>query len=80
MQRSATGQVPVAWTNLDLAKAMEWAKTLPEGASKRAAMLGVAYEAARAEPLQALELGGAMPESAERNTLLNACGESMGCS
>ena len=47
-----------------------WVQALPEGDSKQAATLDLAYEAARTEPVAALELASALPPTRERDDLL----------
>jgi hypothetical protein len=68
--RDAMEQVAIAWANTDLAAAADWVATLPPGPSTQSAALGLAYEAARSNPLTALAVTCALPPSIERDDLL----------
>jgi hypothetical protein len=70
VRRAALEQVAIAWANTDLPAAAGWVHALPEGDSKQAATLDLAYEAARTEPVAALELASTLPPTRERDDLL----------
>jgi hypothetical protein len=63
-------QVAIAWANTDLTAAISWLYGLPDGDSKQAALLNTAYEAARAEPLIAVELARTLLATRERDDLI----------
>ena len=63
-------QVAIAWAGHDLSAAVEWARNLPVGDEKHAATLALAYEAARPEPITALELARTLPVTDGRDQLL----------
>lgn len=69
-RRAALEQVAITWANADLPATAGWVRTLPEGDSKLAATLGLAYEAARTEPVMAIELASTSPPTRERDDLL----------
>src|SRR5262249_22985599 len=66
----ALTQVSVAWANTNLPASVAWAKSLPESSGKAVALMNIAYEAARMEPLTSLELAVMLPPSPERDRLL----------
>jgi hypothetical protein len=68
--RDAMEQVAIAWANADLGAAANWVATLPAGESTQSATLGLAYEAARSNPVTALAVACALPPSSERDDLL----------
>jgi len=68
--RDALEQVAIVWANTALPAAADWVSSLPEGDRKQVATFGVAYEAARFEPVKALELTGTLPPTRERDDLL----------
>ena len=63
-------QVAIAWANTDLPVAATWARALPDSQNQQVAILALAYEAARMEPITALELARTLPATSERDTLL----------
>ncbi len=63
-------QVAIAWAGHDLPAAVEWVRNLPVGAEQQATTLALAYEAARTEPITALELARTLPATDERDQLL----------
>jgi hypothetical protein len=69
-RRAALEQVAITWANADLSASAGWVRTLPEGDSKQAATLGLAYEAARTEPVMALELVSTSSPTRERDDVL----------
>src|SRR6185369_1768428 len=69
-RKAAVEQVMITWANQDLAVTIEWFQTLPEDDRQQSATLSLAYEAARAEPLVALDLVSALPPTRERDDLL----------
>ena len=68
--REALTQVALGWAATDLAGATAWTAGLPQGEAKNATLLSLAYETARTDPLAALELGGTLSPTAERDNLL----------
>jgi hypothetical protein len=68
--RAALEQVAIAWANTDLSAAAGWVHAWPEGDNKESATLDLAYEAARTEPTDALELASSLPPTRERDDLL----------
>lgn len=70
-RRAAVEQVAIAWANVDLPAAAGWAgRAMPEGDTRTTAILHVAYEAARAEPIVAVELASRLPATGRRDDLL----------
>jgi hypothetical protein len=63
-------EVTSTWAAADLTKAGAFVDALPAGATKETATLALAYEAARTEPLVALELTSKLSPSQERDALL----------
>ena len=63
-------QVAVAWADNDLVAVSAWLNTLPEGDGRAAATIAVAYEAARTDPLSALDLAAALPSTRARDDVL----------
>ena len=63
-------EVTSTWAAADLVKAGAFVDALPAGATKETATLALAYEAARTEPLVALELTSKLSPSQERDALL----------
>lgn len=63
-------QVALGWAGNDLAAALDWARTLPEGDSREAVTLNLAYETARTNPAKALEVGISLEPSRKRDDLL----------
>jgi len=61
--------VAVVWANQDLAEAVAWLTQLPEE-DRENGLLGVAYEATRTEPIEALRLAVELPAGAVRNDLI----------
>jgi hypothetical protein len=68
--RAALEQVAIAWANTDLAAATGWVQALPEGDARQAATLSLGYEAARNEPLKALDVASGMASTPARDDLL----------
>lgn len=68
--RAAVEQVAMAWANADLPAATGWVWGLPAGEARNAATFALAYEAARTEPVAALELASRLPATRERDDLL----------
>ena len=66
----ALEQVAIAWANSDLSAATSWVRTLPQDGGKITATLALAYEAARTEPVVALDLASALSPTRERDDLL----------
>jgi len=62
-------QVALGWAGSDLAAALDWARTLPEGDSREAVALNLAYEAARTNPAKALEVGVSLASGRQRDDL-----------
>jgi hypothetical protein len=48
--------VAVAWASQDLSDAIGWARQLPDETERQSALVTIAYEAGRTEPMQALKL------------------------
>jgi hypothetical protein len=63
-------QAAVVWADTDLSAAVEWLGTFPESALRQSASIAIAYEAARSDPVQALNLAIPLPHSEERDALL----------
>lgn len=63
-------QVGIAWAGSDLPAAAKWVRQLSVGPEQQAAMLALAYEAARTKPVAALELARTLPPTDERDRLL----------
>jgi hypothetical protein len=70
MYRAALEQVAIAWANTDLAAATGWVEALPDGDARQAAALNLAYEAARSEPVKALEVASGLAPTPARDDLL----------
>lgn len=70
LRNTALEQISLAWANADLPSATAWLGDLPAGDSKRIATMATAYEAARTDPIVALELGSTLAPSRERDELL----------
>ncbi len=70
--RVAFREVAVDWSQQDLAGAVDWVQQLPAGGNKAAAELSVADEAAtRKEGATAINLIVSLPQSSERDELLD---------
>jgi hypothetical protein len=63
-------QVAIAWANTDLPAAMDWVRMLPESDGVRNANISIGYEAARTDPISALELATELTPSTERDELI----------
>ena len=63
-------QAAVVWANTNLPAAMDWVRDLPAGTMRQGASIAVAFEAARSDPVQALNLAIPLPQSAQRDELL----------
>jgi hypothetical protein len=63
-------QIAIAWANANLSAAASWTAGLPESSAKEAALLGLAYEAARSEPVTALKTATMLSPTAERDSLV----------
>lgn len=70
LRTTALEQVATAWAESDLANAAAWLRDLPEGEGKQIATTSVAYEAARTDPVLALELACALAPTLARDELL----------
>jgi hypothetical protein len=70
--RAAFREIVVVWSKQDLTGAVGWVQQLPEGSNKTAAGLALASEAAtRKEGVTAINLVADLPQSPERDELLN---------
>lgn len=69
-RRQALADIAIVEANRDLADAAAWVMGLPNDASGQAAKAGVAYEAARTDPIQALDLASTLPATPQRDELL----------
>jgi len=70
VRRLALEHVVVAWADFDLVAAAVWVRSLTEGADRNTASRSLAYEAARTDPLLALELATVLPPTRERDDLI----------
>ena len=70
VRRAALEQVAIAWASTDIAAATSWAQSLPKSESKHAAIIALAYEAARTGPVPALELASTLSPTSSRDDLL----------
>src|SRR5208282_968965 len=70
LYRAALEQVAIAWANTDLAAATGWVEALPDGDARQAAALNLAYEAARSEPVKALDVASGLAPTPARDDLL----------
>jgi hypothetical protein len=68
--RAALEQIAIVWANTDLAAASSWVEALPDGDARQAAALNLAYEAARSEPVKALEVASGLAATPARDDLL----------
>jgi len=66
----ALQQVAIAWANADLPAAALWIQSLPLDRAAADASIALAYEAARIDPLTALETAGRLAPTAERDDAL----------
>lgn len=63
-------QVVIAWAETDPEAANQWLSALVDGEAKHAALISLAYEAARDKPLLAVGLAAGLPPTPERDDLL----------
>ncbi len=63
-------QAVVVWADTNLPAAIEWVDKLPAGDARQTASIAVGYEAARSDPVQALNLAIPLPQSHARDELL----------
>lgn len=70
LRPTALEHVATVWGELDLAAATTWLRDLPEGEEKQMATTSIAYEAARSNPVLALELACQLPPALGRDELL----------
>jgi len=70
-QNVAIDGVLATWVNQDPSQAITWVEQLPDGDAKRRAIISVASEAVRTDPQSAVRMAGGLPESAERDEILN---------
>ncbi len=66
----ALEQVAIAWANSDFPAASAWLGALREGAGKQTATLAMTYEAARRDPMTALDLVAGLEPSCDRDQAL----------
>ena len=72
----ASSRVAIARANRNLPAAVQWARHLPAGAEREAAILSVAYEAVRTEPTTALTLALELPaDQAQGDLIVHAAAE-----
>jgi hypothetical protein len=62
--------VALAWAETDVAGAMAWARTLPGGDTSEYVLTQLGYEAARENPVEALQLAAGLSPKAERDALI----------
>lgn len=67
---NALNGVAIGWANQQLDEAIAWAKELPDGESKRSIQRSIAYEAARSDPMKAINLVASQPSSSARDLVL----------
>jgi len=67
---AAMTQVAIAWANSDIKAAIRWISSLPMDQPTADATIALSYEAARTEPLIALETAGRLAPSPERDEAL----------
>ena len=68
--RAAVEQVAIAWANTNLTAAASWVRALPDGDTKQRATLSLGFEAARTQPMAALEFATELSPTRERDDLL----------
>src|SRR5204862_2319720 len=59
------------WANTNLPAAISWAASLPESSTKNVVLTTLGYEAARHEPVAAIELARSLPANHDRDALLD---------
>ena len=69
-QQRALEQIAIVWAGQDLTAAVAWVNSLAESAGKTSVVLSLGYEAARTNPLQAIELASAIPATPAADDLL----------
>ena len=71
LRGEALEDVAIIWAGVDLAAAMQWVRQSPDSDSKQAALLDLGYEAARAEPFEAIGLAGELRPGRQRDQFLD---------
>jgi hypothetical protein len=66
----ALGQLAIAWANRDLSGAVNWLAFMANDKNHDRLAINVAYEAARSDPVTALRIATALPQSQERDDLI----------
>src|ERR1035438_6876755 len=69
VREEAINGVAIVWANQDLAGATAWMRQLPED-DRESGLLSIAYEAARTEPVAALNLAAELPADQSREDLV----------
>jgi hypothetical protein len=67
---TALNDVAVVWSGLDISQAVEWMKQWPEENERHAGLMTVGYEAARSDPLTALNVAVGVAPTKERDVLI----------
>jgi hypothetical protein len=67
---AALNDVAIVWSGLDFDQAVEWIKKWPEENERHAGLMTVSYEAARSNPLAALNVAVAVAPTKERDVLI----------
>jgi hypothetical protein len=68
--QDALEQVAIADSSKNMSQTTAWVMALPNGENEQAAKVTVGYEAARTDPVQALDLASTLPPSPQRDDLL----------
>lgn len=70
LARAAPKEVALVWAEVDLPSALTWTLQMPDGDVREMVLSTLGYEAARQEPLRALEIGLSLKPGRERLDLL----------
>jgi hypothetical protein len=69
-RRALQAAVALAWTETDVLGALAWARALPGGDTSEYVLTQLGYEAARENPVEALQLAVELSPTAERDALI----------
>jgi hypothetical protein len=70
IRKLALEQVTIADSDRDFSEAAAWVMALPNGQDEQAAKIAFGYEAARKDPVQALDVASTLPPTPQRDELL----------
>jgi hypothetical protein len=68
---AALNNVATVWANTNLDGAIKWVEQLSDPGAKQSGLTCIAYEAARVDPVQAMNLAVELPACRERNDLIS---------